>query len=134
MKTCSSVVLPAIIPHVSTHSGHETKSATMAVMRKDRERTMSVMVDSGRGNRLSANFQQKSASVSAIPDSKHPFSPPLSEVCPVNEDTADSIYEMTTAPEDYEFVDPAKARASMLQQDDIYQVNILQYVFSCGLY
>ncbi|XP_065900793.1 dedicator of cytokinesis protein 2-like [Dysidea avara] len=102
--------------------GHETKSATMAVMRKDRERTMSVMVDSGRGNRLSANFQQKSASVSAIPDSKHPFSPPLSEVCPVNEDTADSIYEMTTAPEDYEFVDPAKARASMLQQDDIYQV------------
>jgi len=85
---------------------------------------MSVMVDSGRGNRLSANFPQKSASVSALTDGKHSFSPPLSDLCPI-EDSGDSIYEMTAAPEDYEFVDPAKARASMLLQDEIYQVSVL---------
>jgi len=96
----------------------------MAAIRKERDRTMSVLVDSGRSNRLLATFQQKSTSVSAISDSKHSFSPPLSDVCPI-EDASDSIYEMTAAPEDYKFVDPAKARASMLEQDDIYQVGVL---------
>jgi len=95
----------------------------MAVIRKDKERAMSVMVDSGR-NRLSTSFQQKSASVSGFTDGKHSFSPPLPDMCPI-EDSGDGIYEMTAAPEDYEFVDPAKARASMLQQDDIYQVSVL---------
>jgi len=89
------------------------------------------MVDSGRGNRLSATFQQKSSSVSAISDSKHAFSPPAPDVCPIDQD---GIYEVTTAAEDYEFVDPAKARASMLMQpDDIYQVCSVVCVYRvCG--
>ena len=107
------------------HSDNNAK--LVADLETRNSRAMSTMVMSDR-NRLSGVTPLKSPSISTLP---HMFSPPplAEEVCPVD-DSSDDIYEMTQQHEakNYEFVDPAKLRSQLIQDDDIYQVCLSVYL------